>query len=59
MYVTMGLASPCAMRPILGKERPWMYLVPGAVGGAMTFIEAPGRQLGKLCYLFVFHTITR
>lgn len=46
MYVTMGLASPCAMRPILGKERPWMYLVPGAVGGAMTFIEAPARQLG-------------
>ncbi|CDS09533.1 hypothetical protein LRAMOSA10893 [Lichtheimia ramosa] len=51
MYVTMGLASPCAMRPILGKERPWMYLVPGAVGGAMTFIEAPARQLelGMYC----------
>ncbi|KAI7857821.1 hypothetical protein BDC45DRAFT_477506 [Circinella umbellata] len=45
MYVSMGFATPCAVRPFIGKERPWIYLLPGAVGGAMTFLEARGRQL--------------
>lgn len=48
MYVTMGFATPCAIRPVLEKERRWMYLLPGAVAGSMTFLEARGRQLGKL-----------
>ncbi|KAG0174947.1 hypothetical protein DFQ28_003628 [Apophysomyces sp. BC1034] len=45
MYVTMGFSTPCATRPILEKERHWMYMLTGAVAGTMTFIEARGRQL--------------
>ncbi|KAI8061122.1 hypothetical protein BC940DRAFT_137480 [Gongronella butleri] len=45
MYVAMGFAAPCALRPIIGKERHWIYLSPGLVGGAMVMFEAQGRQL--------------
>ncbi|KAI9318728.1 hypothetical protein BX666DRAFT_1535921 [Dichotomocladium elegans] len=51
MFVTMGLASPCAMRPIFNRERKWIYLIPGAVGGLMTALEVKSRQLelGMYC----------
>ncbi|ORX61843.1 hypothetical protein DM01DRAFT_1331315 [Hesseltinella vesiculosa] len=45
MYVSMGFATPCAIRPFTGKERHWIYLFPGLLGGAMVIFEAHGRQL--------------
>lgn len=47
MYVASAFATPCAVRPIVQKERTWIYLIPGLVAGAMTAIEVPSRQLGK------------
>ncbi|KAI8369438.1 uncharacterized protein BYT42DRAFT_584481 [Radiomyces spectabilis] len=45
MYVTMGLGSACTFRRIFEKERHWMYVLVGVVGGSMTLFEARGRQL--------------
>ncbi|CDS07992.1 hypothetical protein LRAMOSA01941 [Lichtheimia ramosa] len=45
MYVASAFATPCAVRPIVQKERTWIYLIPGLVAGAMTAIEVPSRQL--------------
>lgn len=47
MYVASAFATPCAVRPVVQKERTWIYLIPGLVAGAMTAIEVPSRQLGK------------
>lgn len=47
MYVASAFATPCAVRPVIQKERTWIYLIPGLVAGAMTAIEVPSRQLGK------------
>ena len=47
MFVTLGFATPCALRPWTKKERHWMYMVTGAVGGSMALFEVRGRQLGN------------
>lgn len=48
MYVTMAFCVPCWLRRLVGRDLPWFYAFAGAVGGSMAFIEAPGRQLGKI-----------
>ncbi|KAI8344594.1 hypothetical protein BC941DRAFT_13103 [Chlamydoabsidia padenii] len=47
MYVSIGFATPCVVRPITGCERPWHYYFTGMTAGAMVLFEARGRQLGK------------
>ncbi|GAB5586108.1 hypothetical protein Unana1_01008 [Umbelopsis nana] len=44
-YVTIGFSTPCAVRPVVDKERHWIYVLTGLVCGSMTMIEARGRQL--------------
>lgn len=46
-YVTIGFSTPCAVRPMVEKERHWIYMLTGLVCGSMTMIEARGRQLGN------------
>ena len=47
MYVTTALSTPCFLKNLIGRDQPWIYYVTGAVGGAMVFIETPGRQMGN------------
>jgi hypothetical protein len=47
LYVSIGFATPCVVRPVTGCERPWHYYLTGATAGAMVLFEANGRQLGK------------
>ncbi|CAO3600762.1 unnamed protein product [Absidia cylindrospora] len=50
MYVAMGFATPCAVRPIVGNERLYWYYLPGVISGVTVLLEAPGRQLELALY---------